>query len=143
MASPNAKWTPEVQALIVESLRAGNFREVACAAAGITSRTLHNWCARGDKGEEPYAALAAEVNAAEAEIETRAVKSISKSDDIRAVTFFLERRFPKRWAQSKQVNVSGSIALESLDAIRARMTGEAVTEANDDEPNDDGDGSDG
>ena len=41
------KLTPEVQARIVEAIEAGNYIEVAAAAAGISKPTFYGWMQRG------------------------------------------------------------------------------------------------
>lgn len=96
-----SKLTPEVHEKVVRLVRAGNFRETACAAAGITSRTMRHWMALGADGHEPYAEFAAAVDQAEAEAEARDVARVVKAgdDDWRALAWRLERKSNERWAR--------------------------------------------
>jgi hypothetical protein len=95
-----SKLTPEVHDKIVKLVRAGNYRETACAAAGITSRTMRDWMKLGDSGLEPYEAFLRDVDQAEAEAEARDVTQIAKAsaDDWRAAAWRLERKSHERWA---------------------------------------------
>jgi hypothetical protein len=46
MARPS-KLTPEVQAAVVEGIKAGNYGEVAAGVAGIGARTYYRWLRQG------------------------------------------------------------------------------------------------
>jgi hypothetical protein len=119
------KLTIEAHERIVSLLRAGNFRETAAAAAGIDARTLRNWLKRGADGEEPFAAFAADLDAAEAQAEARDVATIAKaaSDDWKAAAWRLERKSRKHWGVKADLNLSGGIALDSIDELKKRLSG--------------------
>lgn len=110
------KLTPAIAERLVASLKSGQQRKAACAAAGIHPRTLRDWMARADAGDESLAALALDVGKAEADCESRAVASIQVQgrEDWRALAWYLERRFPLQWG-----DVRGHAA--KLDAEREAM----------------------
>lgn len=97
--------TAEVQALICESIREGNYRSVAAAWAGVPIRTLRSWLARGrTEGDGPYceflhAVLEAE-NAAEMAM-VAVVVTAAKADPLNA-RWYLERKFPQRWGSNSR-----------------------------------------
>src|ERR1044072_1100662 len=100
------KLTPEVGEKIVKLISAGNYRETACAAAGIDARTLRNWLKWGAEGTEPYATLSAEMEEAEGSAEARHVLTLvsASKEDWRAAAWFLSRKWPERWAENRVVD---------------------------------------
>lgn len=102
-----SKLTPEIQRRIVTLLRAGNFIEITSQSVGITKETFYQWMKRGEREREGiYADFAAEVTAALAQAESRAVAVIAKAAEHhwQAAAWYLERRAPTRWGrQSKPV----------------------------------------
>lgn len=128
MAAPS-KLTPETHRRLLLSLKHGNFRETAAADAGIDARTLRSWMKQAaeiadrvldENGELPPDAeltdheravmsLASDVQAAEAEMQTRALLKINKAADTdwRAAAWTLERRFPKQFGQKAEIEHTG------------------------------------
>ena len=109
MARP-CKLTPELTEQVVKAMRAGNYAEAACQAAGIGTSTFYRWMARG--GEEPaseFGAFRAEVLRAEAEAEVHAVAIIRRAmaEDWRAALAYLERRHAARWRPRQQTEIVG------------------------------------
>jgi transposase len=105
------KLTKEVQQKIVDTVRAGNYLEVAAAYAGISENTLYEWIARGE-GRDPhrsktelYSDFAAAVKVARAEAEATAVAIVrmAMTDNWQAAMTFLERSFPTRWSRRTEV----------------------------------------
>lgn len=106
MARPTS--LPEVQAVILTAIEAGNYRVTACAAAGIHRHTLQNWEKWGAEGKEPYAEFLAALQTAEAKAEMRLLSDIdsaragtpgvSGADVWQTKAWILERRWPQRWA---------------------------------------------
>lgn len=111
--------TPETQEKVVEHIRAGNYRETAARAAGITRQTLWNWEQRALTGEEPFASFAEALDQAEAEAETTmlarvnaagpAVTGVSGPDPWQATAWVMERRWPKRWASRVRTVVAEEV----------------------------------
>jgi hypothetical protein len=112
------KLNPEVIAKMAESVRGGNYPEVAAVAAGITATTYHNWMKRGrdlaerlsksgdgpetlSESERPYLEFVESINAASAECETNLVAVIVEAAERgeKGALEFLSRRFPRRWAK--------------------------------------------
>ena len=109
-------FTPALAARLVAALKAGQQRKSACGAAGISFSTLLRWLTWGAADEKPFAAFALQVHEAEAECEARAVLSIQIQgrEDWRALAWYLERRFPLSWSDTKG-------AQAKLDAEREAM----------------------
>lgn len=125
--------TPTVRAALLESLRGGNYRVVACAKAGIHRDTLSGWEQRAKAGEEPYKSFVDELHQAEAESEAKllgeirtaqpAVVGVSGPDIWQAKAWILERRFPKRWGL--RVRAAVNEELEGLlDRLQKRLDAE-------------------
>ncbi len=118
--------TPETQATILESVRAGNYKASACSAAGIHRDTLNGWEIRGAAGEEPFKSFSDALQTAEAEAEAKLLAEIrtaqpgipgfSGADLWTAKAWILERRWPKRWAARVRQAVT-----EEIDAFTDRL----------------------
>lgn len=109
MARPT-KLTREIHEKIVTLVRAGNYRETAAAATGISPVTLREWLRRGARGGGGiYRAFAEDVDRAEAESEARDILEITKAGkkDWKALAWRLERRFPKRWGEMAAIDGAG------------------------------------
>ena len=120
MSSGWSKLTPEREAKLVQLLKAGQNRQAACAAVGLCDRTLRNWIAKGEDGDERWFAFAKRIREAESECETRAVVQIqiAGKKDWRALAWWLERRFPLRWSDAKGAQAQLQGERESmLDAL--------------------------
>jgi hypothetical protein len=104
-------FTPHAVAAIVDAVRAGNYANVAAAAAGIHRSTYFAWMSRGEAAseaiargdpvgaeEEPFADFHSRVRQAEAEAEMAAVASVREAKGgWQAHMTYLERRFHERW----------------------------------------------
>jgi hypothetical protein len=103
------KLTPEVQALIVTYLRAGNYVETAAVLAGIHKDTFYDWVKRGRRGEAQYEAFVLEIDRAMAHAEAREVARIVKAAERewQAAAWRLERRYPQRWGRLVRQELSG------------------------------------
>ena len=118
--------TSEVQATIVEALKAGNYRSTAAAAAGIHRNTLINWERWGEEGREPYADFLTAMQKAEAEAEMALVSEIRhaepgiptvKSPDLwQAKAWILERRYGGKWCARVKQQVA-----ENVEALTAKL----------------------
>jgi hypothetical protein len=116
--------TPDVHARIVETVRLGNFRETAAAAAGVDVRTMRRWLYRGAQGEAPYAAFSADLDAAEAASEIADIGAIAAADDWKAIAWRRER-MSNRWQLRLRVEVTKELdsLLDSLEAEFANEPG--------------------
>jgi len=118
--------TAEVQKVILDALRAGNYRSTAAALAGVHRNTIANWFKWAAEGREPYASFMADVEKAEAESEAKlvaevrnaqaAVVGVSGPDLWQARMTLLERRFPHRWSARVRTTVD-----EELSALMKRL----------------------
>jgi transposase len=146
MANP-CRLTLETHRQICDLLRAGNYLETACAAAGVSARTARDWCRRGRNAlhllatqDEPisaddarFVAFAEDVEKAQGQGEARLVAAVARqaTEDHRAAAFLLERKYPKRWGQ--KINVTVTEELNAfLDRLEQKLDGatfERVLEA--------------
>ena len=103
-----AKLTPEVEARLCQTLRAGAFPADAAAYAGISRSTLYRWLKAGrEPGAEPrLAAFATAVRQAEAHAVVAALKVIFRcgmEGDWRAACWWLERMYPDHFGPVDQL----------------------------------------
>lgn len=120
--APPILLTPEVHAKIVATVRAGNFRETAAAAAGVDARSLRRWLVRGAKGEHPFAQFSADLDAAEAAAEVDDIAAIKAADDWKAIAWRRER-MSNRWQLRLRVELTKELdAL--LDALEVEFANE-------------------
>lgn len=109
--------TPEVQRAICNSLRGGNYRETAAAAAGVSKNQIRNWIVRGEQGEEPFAEFLGAVEKAEAQGERKLLREIRKGvDNWQSRSWVLERRYPGRWSGRVRVTVA-----DHVDALTSKL----------------------
>ena len=101
-----SKLTIEVQMKICEALRGGNYREVAVQWAGVPLETFNDWMKRKD---ERYIVFQRAIEEAERAAEVRAVALVMKAAgaDPRHAQWWLERKFPERWARKERHEVTG------------------------------------
>ena len=111
------KLNPERQERIVDWLRRGNYPETAARAGGISKSTYHEWLLRGAREKAgKYFEFAEAVNDALAEAEGRFLEGVEDhgKDHWQAFAWLLERRFPERFVQRKQIEIKGDEALLRL-----------------------------
>ena len=109
MARPT-KLTPETQERIVRAIRAGNYADAACRAAGVGQTTFYRWMQRGEaEAEGPFREFRDAVRQAEAEAEVFAVATVRKAmtESWQAAIAFLERRHPDRWRRQQRTELTG------------------------------------
>lgn len=96
-----SKLDDERKAVILESIRAGNYAETAAAAAGISQSTFYLWLQKGAAGEPNYSEFSEAVKEAEAIGEQRCVALITKAArrNWTAAAWMLERKHPERWGR--------------------------------------------
>ncbi len=100
----------ETKDKILTAIRAGNYRNIAAAWAGIAAETLTRWMERGETdASSPYGLFRQEVLEAEAEAHVRAVNRILKASkvDAKHAQWWLARKFPDQWADRSRVQVEG------------------------------------
>lgn len=113
--------TPDIQAKIVEVVAAGNYREIAAHAAGISPRTLAGWVAQGKKAKSGiHRDFLQAVLKAEQDAEIRMVKAIvdGAEQDPKHAQWWLERKAPERWGRDRQIIKELLDRVKSLEAER-------------------------
>jgi len=110
---PALKLNPEVQERICQMVAQGVPLETAARAGGVTYQTLHNWMKRGADGDAPYASFRTEVEQAKAISEANLIALMRQAavegsaGEWRAAAWLLARRFPERWSEKRQLEVTG------------------------------------
>jgi predicted DNA-binding transcriptional regulator AlpA len=79
--------TQAVARSIVRNIREGAFEWTAAEAAGISRATFYRWIERGDRGEAPFAVLAAQVRQASAQARLEAEQWVWKHDPLSWLRF--------------------------------------------------------
>lgn len=140
------KFTKERTRKLIKLLRAGNYKETACQAVGISSRTLRDWMKYGESLDAPekYATFAREVREAEAGAEEIAVSALmtagtpppetqcaacggvcqlcakQRGFDWRAMEAWLKRRHADRWGDQIQMRIQKEVT-EAVDGEQDRI----------------------
>lgn len=129
--------TPAMIERVRTAIEEGNYMQTVADLVGIHRTTLYKWLDRGEAGEEPYQTLLHVTREALAKAELNAVRlikeagsgwserkvetsgdsntvTITERRDWRAAAWFLERRFPARWA-GKQRDGEETIRVKRLE----------------------------
>jgi len=126
MARP-AKLTPEVQRLIVEAVKAGNYMETAAQYANIGVSTFYRWMAEGEGSKAPkkQREFREAVMQARAQAEVRNVTLIQQAANDgswQAASWFLERSFQNKWGRTGKVELTGA----NGDALKVEITADQL-----------------
>ena len=123
--SSSAEKLEAVRGTIIEWLRRGHYRRVACAKVRISESTLNNWIQWGEHGKEPYATFLTDMLEAEADSQDELLRSIryakgGSSDPWTARAWIMERRWPKLWRGSVRLTVH-----EEVESMVEKLKGDA------------------
>jgi len=102
--------TPRVHTVIIESIRAGNYMEVAARAAGVSKTALYVWIEKGHKQTRgDYRDFVDALQRAEADSEAESVKTVVEAGkrNWKAAMTYLERRHPDRWRRRMTQEIVG------------------------------------
>lgn len=123
----------DVHVTIVEALRSGHFVDTAAALAGCTKAQVNRWLTAGAQpdADADLRRFAVEANQAIAEAEDKALGYLREAvagGDLKAVTWFLERRYPERWAPKTQHVVRQEIdgILDRIESLRHELGADVV-----------------
>lgn len=123
---PASSLTDELAKRYCEYLRAGNYRQTAAALVGLSPTTVSDWMG---KEREPYLSFQAAVREAEAEAERIQLDKIASSPEPADAKWYLSRKFPDRWAETRRVDVSGRLDMGvklNADILRDPRAREAI-----------------
>ena len=130
LARTNGVLTPEVQARIYVSVLKGNWLTTACQAAGIHYHTYRNWQKRweaDDYDAYQYNDFFLKMREADAIAESDALNELRRGETgWQAKAWFLERRFPKKWAKKEVAitsNAEVDLSKKSDDELNAIVKG--------------------
>ena len=115
-----------IQTKVLQALKIGNFRSTAAEFAGVSPAQLSAWLTRGDPASDDYEAGSTcaefykQVREAESQAEIRAVQAITMAgtEDPRHFQWWLERKFPSRWAKKDRLEVE-DVTKGNQDAAKA------------------------
>jgi len=138
----------EKVAKLLQALRGGNFREVACEWAGIPERTFRAWMQEGEAGAPQSSVdFCRQVMEAEKAAEIRNVAFVMKAaeEDPKHAEWWLERKHPERWGRKERHELTGAGggalqveheggALEQLTSAIARLAARGDAAAGTEEP---------
>jgi hypothetical protein len=103
-----SKFTPEIQATILEALRNNPSIPSAASKAGITAVTLNSWLRKGEEGDEKYQAFALEAQQARRCMKDEVVAALYKTatDELhpqqtKAAHLLLTNLYPTEFANVK------------------------------------------
>lgn len=101
------KITPELTEKVCQAVRIGASLSTARAYAAIPAPTFAEWMRAGREGIAPYVHFIEALDSAMAEGEMRDIARVDAGadKDWRAAGFKLERRFPERWGEKKELAV--------------------------------------
>lgn len=98
--------TDDIVLELCDYLASGHYRGPACKMVGISYSAFHNWL----KAEGPqYDALRKAVDKAEATAEHLQLRKITQSERTEDAKWYLARKHPDRWAETKRVDISGRL----------------------------------
>lgn len=114
---------PELRETIINFIKAGNYIQTACEAAGIHPSTYCLWRQRAEQAEiegkkDKYSEFFNAIKKAEKEAEAFLVANIKnaavKKGAWQAAAFLLERKYPAQWGRKdmQKQEHSGTIAVE-------------------------------
>lgn len=120
-AGAESKLSPEVEEIILDGIRRGNYLSTMARVVGVRPGTLMNWKKWGKRDGEvlseeeinsdrgKYFKFYIRLQQAEAECEEEVVRSWKDQipGDWRAGEKFLSKRFPKKWAEKKEMALVG------------------------------------
>lgn len=117
---PPRKYTQAVHDVIVEQLKKGQRPQGACAKAGITVATFHEWIRKGKAGDPFLVQFAEDVEIAYNLAEQRAVEVVNEAydnddpdqRDVEQAKWFLERARPDGY--SKQVKTAVEVQIKDF-----------------------------
>lgn len=108
---------------IANALRVGCYIDDAALAAGISTRTYHNWMERGrterdriaaglkaDPNEDPFVQFLHTIERAQAEAAVHHLQNIAThaaDGSWQASAWILERKFPRKWGRFDRTEHSG------------------------------------
>ena len=98
--------TAEEQSRICQCLQDGNYREVAVQWGGVPMRTFCKWMVKGKKSTDPkcpFRQFRQAVLDAERMAEMEMVEVVRKAakNNAKHAQWYLERKFPERWAPNR------------------------------------------
>lgn len=111
-----SKLTPQIQELICQAVRAGNYVEVACDFVGLDKSTFYDWMNKGKAHPHSvYADFSNAVKEARSDSEMMTVQVIKNAmlDNWQAAAWYLERSRPERWSKREHLELEHSGDIKS------------------------------
>lgn len=109
---------PEKRRLFLDSIKGGNYREVACKVIGITRMTLNRYLKYDDDVSKQFKA---DIEAAESQIENKLVGSVidmAEDGNFHAAQWYLATKFSTRWGNNTKELKEALKLLKEINANR-------------------------
>jgi hypothetical protein len=111
------KLTPEIERKLTSAIAAGNYHEVACSLAGISTSTFYSWMKKGEQAKSgQFLDFREAIKKAEAIAEAKRIQMITEASETnwQAAAWYLERRYPDRWGKQNKhdVNMNGEMTFK-------------------------------
>ena len=106
VASNAPKLTDELTARAIELLEGGLYRVTVAKLVGVSEVTFSKWM---NINRAPYIEFQKRVHEAEAEAERRQLAKIIDSPEPADAKWWMARKFPDRWAETRRVDLSGRV----------------------------------
>jgi hypothetical protein len=108
------KLTPQLQELLVEQIKKGNYIETACGVVGINKQSYYNWLGRGKKAKSGkffdfFDAIKKAEDFAEAYLLQQILSAADNQEkpQWQAAAWMLERKHPDKWGRKERLDVRG------------------------------------
>jgi transposase len=118
---PGKRKTPKQRETLLDNLRTGMSIEAACSQSGVSQTTYYRWLDESGDDGEWTAEVKAALDFSEAVLlETVKMQGEAKLD-WRAAAWILERRFPHRWGQRREVELNVNESTNKGDEMVMEM----------------------
>jgi hypothetical protein len=132
MSGRRTKFNRKVLDMMLAEVGDGAFDWLVAEAAGVSSRTFYRWMERGERGEEPFAGMAEQINKARAQTRIGAEQWVRRRDPLSWLRLGPGRSRPGRpgWAQpvKEPVDEIPKVEMEEEDPAVLEGIAEAMRE---------------
>lgn len=124
VVSFKTKFTPELAAIVIESLKVNPSIPSAAVKAGVTDHTIHNWLSKAEAGDPVYVEFAQQCATARAVMKDEIVQSLFEiscdrmhPQATKAAHTLLTNLYPKEFANVRH-NVTHQAKPEEIDLAK-------------------------
>ena len=117
-----SNFIPEIEERIVQYIKAGAFLETAILAAGVSRPVYRSWIAEGKRDPDGrFGLFMKKVEEAMSQTEVLLASKVTNAAGRhwQAATWLLERKHPDRWKGNSEMQRTGSIQANAVDASKS------------------------